>query len=109
MGAQVITITSGKGGVGKTTAVANLAVALAAEYVRRGKRVMTIKHASHPAAVDTPGTDSYRHFHEGRAERVLPTGGQSWRGSAERADRVLPTWGQGRGGAAEWAGRVGGA
>ena len=31
MPAQVITITSGKGGVGKTTAVANLAVALAAD------------------------------------------------------------------------------
>lgn len=57
----------GRKNSGKTT----LAVALAAEYVRRGKRVMTIKHASHPAAVDTPGTDSYRHFHEGRAERVL--------------------------------------
>jgi molybdopterin-guanine dinucleotide biosynthesis protein MobB len=52
---------------GKTT----LAVALATEYVRRGKRVMTIKHASHPANIDTPGTDSYRHFHEGKAERVL--------------------------------------
>ncbi|MBL1172204.1 MAG: septum site-determining protein MinD [Chloroflexi bacterium] len=34
MGAQVVTITSGKGGVGKTTAVANLAVALAAEGAR---------------------------------------------------------------------------
>ena len=32
---------------------------------------MTIKHASHPAALDTPGTDTFRHFHEGRAERVL--------------------------------------
>jgi molybdopterin-guanine dinucleotide biosynthesis protein MobB len=52
---------------GKTT----LAVALAAEFVRRGRRVMTIKHASHPARVDQPGTDSYRHFHEGKAERVL--------------------------------------
>src|SRR6266508_4177066 len=31
MPAQEITITSGKGGVGKTTAVANLAVALAAD------------------------------------------------------------------------------
>lgn len=30
MGAQVITVTSGKGGVGKTTAVANIAIALAA-------------------------------------------------------------------------------
>jgi len=34
MGAQVLTITSGKGGVGKTTAVANLAVALAADGAR---------------------------------------------------------------------------
>lgn len=57
----------GRKNSGKTT----LAVALSAEFVRRGKRVMTIKHASHPATVDTPGTDSYRHFHEGRAERVL--------------------------------------
>lgn len=57
----------GRKNSGKTT----LAVALAAEYVRRGKRVMTIKHATHPANIDTPGTDSYRHFHEGRAERVL--------------------------------------
>lgn len=38
MTAQVITITSGKGGVGKTTAVANLATALAAD----GKRVVCI-------------------------------------------------------------------
>ncbi len=38
MSAQVVTVTSGKGGVGKTTAVANLAVALAAD----GKRVVCI-------------------------------------------------------------------
>lgn len=57
----------GRKNSGKTT----LTVALAAEYVRRGKRVMTIKHASHPANVDAPGTDTYRHFYEGRAERVL--------------------------------------
>jgi septum site-determining protein MinD len=38
MPAKVITITSGKGGVGKTTAVANLAVALASE----GSRVVCI-------------------------------------------------------------------
>src|SRR5215510_300616 len=38
MPAQVITITSGKGGVGKTTAVANIAVALASD----GKKVVCI-------------------------------------------------------------------
>jgi septum site-determining protein MinD len=38
MGAKVITITSGKGGVGKTTTTANLGVALA----RMGKRVVCI-------------------------------------------------------------------
>src|SRR3989304_1789740 len=38
MAAQVITISSGKGGVGKTTAVANLAVALAAD----GRKVVCI-------------------------------------------------------------------
>jgi septum site-determining protein MinD len=38
MTAQVITVTSGKGGVGKTTAVANLAVALAAD----GRKVVCI-------------------------------------------------------------------
>jgi septum site-determining protein MinD len=38
MTAQVVTVTSGKGGVGKTTAVANLAVALAAD----GKKVVCI-------------------------------------------------------------------
>jgi septum site-determining protein MinD len=38
MAGKVVTITSGKGGVGKTTATANLGVALA----RQGKRVVTI-------------------------------------------------------------------
>lgn len=57
----------GRKNAGKTS----LVVALASEYSRRGKRVMTIKHATHPAALDAPGTDTYRHFHEGKAERVL--------------------------------------
>ena len=38
MSAQVLTVTSGKGGVGKTTVTANLATALA----MLGKRVTTI-------------------------------------------------------------------
>jgi molybdopterin-guanine dinucleotide biosynthesis protein B len=52
---------------GKTT----LAVALSCEFVRKGRRVMSMKHASHPAEVDKDGTDSYRLYHEGKAERVL--------------------------------------
>jgi molybdopterin-guanine dinucleotide biosynthesis protein MobB len=32
---------------------------------------MTIKHGHHPADVDRKGSDTWRHFHEGRAERVL--------------------------------------
>jgi molybdopterin-guanine dinucleotide biosynthesis protein MobB len=57
----------GRKNAGKTT----LTVALAAELVRRGRRVMTIKHGDHPADVDRPGSDTYRHFNEGRAERTL--------------------------------------
>ena len=57
----------GRKNAGKTT----LTVALARELVRRGERVMTIKHGHHPADVDREGADSWRHFHEGRAERVL--------------------------------------
>lgn len=55
----------------KDTGKTSLVVALSSEFTRRGKRVMTIKHASNPAALDTPGTDTFRHFHEGKAERVL--------------------------------------
>lgn len=57
----------GRKNAGKTT----LAVALASELVRRGHRVMTIKHGHHPADADRRGSDTWRHFHEGRAERVL--------------------------------------
>ena len=57
----------GKKNSGKTT----LVVALAAEFSRRGKRVGTLKHGTHPANIDHEGTDTWRHFHEGKAERVL--------------------------------------
>ena len=60
----------GRKNTGKTT----LTVALAAELTRRGRRVMTMKHADHPAEVDREGTDSWRHFHEGRVERTLLVG-----------------------------------
>lgn len=51
---------------GKTTTV----VSLAAELRRRGHRVMTIKHGSHTFNIDPSTTDTYRHYHEGQAERV---------------------------------------
>jgi molybdopterin-guanine dinucleotide biosynthesis protein MobB len=55
---------------GKTTFL----VALAAELVRRKFRVMTIKHGSHAADMDQKGKDTWRHWHEGKAERVLMEG-----------------------------------
>lgn len=57
----------GKKGAGKTT----LAVALAAEFVRKGRRVMTIKHSPQAVEMDRPGSDSYQAFHDGKAERTL--------------------------------------
>jgi molybdopterin-guanine dinucleotide biosynthesis protein B len=68
-GARLISIV-GRKDAGKTS----LTVALAAEFVRRGRRVMTIKHGHHRPHVDVEGTDSWRHFHEGKAERVLLAG-----------------------------------
>lgn len=58
---------TGKKNSGKTT----LVVALAAELVRRGLRVATLKHGHHGFEIDHPGTDSWRHFHEGEAEAVV--------------------------------------
>ena len=52
---------------GKTTLVA----ALAHEFKRQKRRVGTIQRASHPIDVDRPGTDSWRHFHEGNADGVV--------------------------------------
>ena len=60
----------GRKNAGKTT----LTVALAAEYVRRGHRVMTLKHGHHPADVDRVNSDTWRHFHEGHAERTMIAG-----------------------------------
>jgi molybdopterin-guanine dinucleotide biosynthesis protein B len=51
---------------GKTT----LVVRLSAELVRRGHRVMTIKHGSHTFNLDPATTDTYRHYHEGNAAKV---------------------------------------
>lgn len=57
----------GKKNSGKTS----LVVVLTRELVRRGHRVMTIKHGSHPFEIDQQGRDTWRHMHEGNAERVV--------------------------------------
>ena len=57
---------TGKKNSGKTT----LVVRLGAELTRRGLRVMTIKHGSHTFNMDPVNTDTYRHYHEGKAEKV---------------------------------------
>ena len=67
MAATRIISVIGRKDAGKTT----LVVALASELVRRKLRVMTIKHGSHPADMDQKGKDTWRHWHEGKAERVL--------------------------------------
>ena len=55
---------------GKTT----LTERLVAEFVRRGWRVATIKHAHHDIDIDRPGTDSWRHRAAGAAEVALVGG-----------------------------------
>ena len=56
----------GRKNAGKTT----LVVRLASELHRRGHRVMTIKHGAHTFNIDPESTDTWRHYHEGSAERV---------------------------------------
>jgi molybdopterin-guanine dinucleotide biosynthesis protein MobB len=77
----------GRKNAGKTT----LLVALAAELARRKFRVMTIKHGTHPADTDQRGKDTWRHWHEGRADRVLMEGpGQRvlWEKTAEESEPI---------------------
>ena len=60
----------GKKNSGKTTVV----VAIARELARDGHRVGTLKRGSHAADIDREGTDTWRHFHQGNAERVMIEG-----------------------------------
>jgi len=60
----------GKKNSGKTT----LVVALAQEWSRKRLRVGTIKHGTHPTTIDAEGTDTWKHIHEGHAERALLDG-----------------------------------
>lgn len=61
----------GKKNSGKTT----LVVALARELRQRGYRIASVKHGHHEFEIDRPGSDSWRHLHEGETEAVLMVGG----------------------------------
>ena len=69
---------------GKTT----LTERLVAEFVRRGWRVSTIKHAHHAVDIDRPGTDSFRHRAAGATEVAL-VGGQRYAIMREEAETPL--------------------
>jgi molybdopterin-guanine dinucleotide biosynthesis protein B len=69
---------------GKTTLVERLV----AEFVRRGWRVATIKHAHHDVDIDQPGTDSFRHRAAGATEVVL-VGGLRYAIMREQAEPKL--------------------
>ncbi|MHA1190345.1 MAG: molybdopterin-guanine dinucleotide biosynthesis protein B, partial [Alphaproteobacteria bacterium] len=70
---------------GKTTLVASLV----SEFVSRGIRISTAKHAHHAFDVDTPGTDSFRHREAGASE-VMIVSGYRWALMRELRDEPEP-------------------
>jgi molybdopterin-guanine dinucleotide biosynthesis protein B len=58
---------AGWSGSGKTT----LMTALIPEFVGRGLRVSTVKHAHHAFDIDQPGKDSWRHREAGAGEVMI--------------------------------------
>jgi molybdopterin-guanine dinucleotide biosynthesis protein B len=80
---RVFGITGWKNG-GKTTLVERLV----AEFVRRGWRVSTIKHAHHDVDIDQPGRDSFRHRVAGATE-VAVVGGLRYAIMREQAEPSL--------------------
>lgn len=69
MAGIVIGITGWKNS-GKTT----LTEKLVAEFVSRGLRVSTVKHAHHAFDIDQPRTDSFRHRAAGAGEVAIVSG-----------------------------------
>lgn len=72
---------------GKTTLVTRLV----AEFVRRGVRVATVKHAHHAFDIDTPGTDSFRHREAGASEVMIVSDGR-WALMHELAGEAEPSF-----------------
>jgi molybdopterin-guanine dinucleotide biosynthesis protein B len=81
---QAIFGVTGWKNAGKTT----LAERLVAEFVRRGWRIATIKHAHHAVDIDQPGTDSWRHRTAGASEVAL-IGGQRYAIMREQSEPTL--------------------
>lgn len=71
---------------GKTT----LVTALVTEFVSRGYKVSTIKHAHHAFDMDTPGKDSHRHRTAG-ASQVLVASATRWALMHELRGERAPT------------------
>jgi molybdopterin-guanine dinucleotide biosynthesis protein B len=69
---------------GKTT----LMERLVAEFVRRGWRVNTVKHAHHSVDIDQPGRDSFRHRAAGATE-VAVVGGHRYAIMREQEEPTL--------------------
>ncbi|MCA0046162.1 molybdopterin-guanine dinucleotide biosynthesis protein B [Mesorhizobium sp. B283B1A] len=69
MNRRVFGITGWKNS-GKTT----LTEKLVAEFVRRGWKVSTVKHAHHDFDIDKPGADSFRHRQAGATEVAIVSG-----------------------------------
>lgn len=84
MSEQAVFGVTGWKNAGKTT----LAERLVAEFVRRGWRIATIKHAHHVVDIDRPGTDSWRHRAAGASEVAL-VGGQRYAIMREQAEPTL--------------------
>ena len=82
-GQRVFGVTGWKN-AGKTTLVERLV----AEFVRRGWRVNTVKHAHHDVDVDQPGRDSFRHRVAGATE-VAVVGGLRYAIMREQAEPTL--------------------
>ena len=87
MKAPVFGVTGWKNS-GKTTLVARLV----AEFVRRGYRVSTAKHAHHAFDIDKPDTDSFRHREAGASEVVIVSG-YRWALMHELRDEPEPALG----------------